>query len=297
MAKRNKRKFKALYLRRITQLIVLTGIILIPLYSQNPLSWSPSRIVLGHLPPPRVSPVTGDTWVFSFKNFTLIHPLAFLDQLVSTKAVYVPLLSALVIPLAITLILGRVFCSWLCPMGFIFEMNQRINTLLKGIGLNLNFKIKDYSLIIFAILLVTGFFFALPILSIFDPPHLLGREFMFLFTHQEISITGGLFILLILLLEAFTVKRLWCKRLCPSGGGLSLLGSKRILHIQMDSEACTGCESCNEACPYDLKPMGLAEGKDIDWFKCDNCGLCRDVCPTSALSYQLGRRKTSMNKT
>ncbi len=291
MTERKGKKLKALYLRRIVQFIVLAGIILIPFYSQNPMQWSPSRIVLGHLPPPRVSPVTGDTWSISIGNITFIHPLALIDYIVSSKKLYLPLIAAVILPLAITLILGRVFCSWICPMGFIFELNQKINNLLKKIGVKVNFNIKDYRYIFFSILLITAFFFAIPALSVFDPPHILGREFMFIFTHHQISLTGILFIGVFLFVEAFSVKRLWCSKLCPSGGGLSLLSAKRILHIRMDKTLCIKCSKCDDACPYDLNPMRLSENGQIDWLKCDNCGLCRDVCPTSAISYHLGIRK------
>ncbi len=286
-----RKKLKALYIRRLVQLIVLAGIILIPFYSQNPYQWSPSRIVLGHLPPPRVLPVSGDTWAISFGNFTLIHPLAFVDYIVSTKSIYLPLIGAVVIPLVLTLLLGRIFCSWLCPMGFIFELNQKINNLMGRIGLRWSFRIRDYRFVFFTILLIAAFFFAIPALSVFDPPHILAREFMFIFTHHQVSLTGTLFILIFLLIEAFSVKRLWCNRLCPSGGGLSLLGAKRVLNIRMDKELCIKCGKCDDACPYDLKPMMLSEDREIDWLKCDNCGLCRDVCPVSAISYHLGMRK------
>ncbi len=282
------KKLKALYLRRIIQLSVLTGIILIPLYSQNPMQWSPSRIVLGHLPPPRVSPVTGDTWAISFGNFNLIHPLAFIDYIISAKRIYIPLVVAVMLPLAITLLFGRVFCSWLCPMGLIFELNQKVNRLMEKIGLQVSFNMKDYRYIFFTILLIIAFFFAIPALSVFDPPHILGREFMFIFTHHQFSLTGAVFIFAFLFIEAFSIKRLWCSKLCPSGGGLSILSAKRMLNIRMDKTLCIRCSKCDDACPYDLKPMMLSEDRQIDWLKCDNCGLCRDVCPTSAISYHIG---------
>jgi formate hydrogenlyase subunit 6/NADH:ubiquinone oxidoreductase subunit I len=59
----------------------------------------------------------------------------------------------------------------------------------------------------------------------------------------------------------------------------------------MDKEACIKCSKCDEACPYYLEPMKLADDGNFDWAKCENCGLCRDECPTAAIKYDLGIRR------
>ena len=132
-----------------------------------------------------------------------------------------------------------------------------------------------------------GFIFAVPLISVFDPPHVFGRELMYLFTHNAVSMSGMGILAGILVFETFSTSRVWCNYVCPSGGGLSILGTKRLLHIGMDKDACILCEKCDEVCPYRLEPMRLAKGKRFDWEKCDNCGLCRDVCPSRAITYKL----------
>ncbi len=51
----------------------------------------------------------------------------------------------------------------------------------------------------------------------------------------------------------------------------------------VDSQKCTGCESCLDACPLDAIEM-----KDdlavIDADTCGDCGACVDVCPVEAIS-------------
>ncbi len=286
MAEGKRHRFRIKPPRRLVQLGVIVVLIGVPFYTQNPLEWSPSRIVLGHLPKPRVFPLSGDTWSFSIGGFTLTHPVAFIEEVLSSKVVYQPLLISALIPLVLTLVLGRVFCSWLCPVGFLLELNQKVNSLFRRAGLHLRVRIKDLRYTILALALVLVFFFAFPILSIFDPPHLFGRELMYIFTHGAVSLSGAGLLLGIFLLDLFFAPRVWCRSLCPSGGALSLLGARRLWRIRMDAGRCTHCGYCDEACPYGLEPMGLAEAKGFDWLKCDNCGLCRDVCPTGALSYR-----------
>ena len=52
----------------------------------------------------------------------LISPLEGLESLLISQQVYVPALIAMAIPLLIAVLLGRVFCSWVCPISFLAEM-------------------------------------------------------------------------------------------------------------------------------------------------------------------------------
>ena len=282
-------RFKVLYLRRTIQVITLMVLVTVAYLSSNPHDWSPSRIVLGHIPPPRVLPVSGDTWAFKAYNFKLVHPVAFTEEVLSAKRIYLPLVFAVAVPLSITLVFGRVFCSFFCPAGFVMEANQKLNKFIKKTGLHWTLSVRDLRLTILVMALVFAFVLSVPIVSLFDPPHIIGRELIYLFTHHSLSLSGAGFILAVLLIEAFLTPRLWCNSFCPSGGGLSLLGNKRLLKIKMNKKACILCERCNNICPYRLEPMSLATDKEFDWTKCDNCGLCRDVCPTRAISYRIGR--------
>ncbi len=285
------RVIKVTPLRRVVQLVVFGVIILTAYVTANPFEWSPSRIVLGHLPPPSVLPVSGDTWVYTIGGFRLVHPMALIDGIFAMKVFYIPLLIGVVIPLITTILLGRVFCSWLCPFGFLLELNQKAHNSLKMVGLKREIKIPDIRNLFLIIILTLSFFLYTPVLSAIDPPHMLGREFMYLFTHHSLSVTGLSILLGIILFEGLFSQRGWCGSLCPAGGGLSLLGAKRVLRIELDSELCTECSKCNEVCPYSLAPMRLKEDtSNFDWTKCDNCGLCRDVCPTGAIRYKLKGR-------
>lgn len=284
--KSSKYKFKVLYLRRLTQIGILISLILIAYLSSNPYHWSPSRIALRTLPPPKVIPVSGDTWAFKIGNFSFVHPVAFIEELLAFKKLYLPLLKAMIIPFLITLILGRVFCSFMCPAGFIFELTHNIRKRFKKTNLEKTSSFKDYRFLLLGISFIFSIILSIPIISIFDPPHIIGREFMYFFAHHQISLSGTGFILILIIIEIFIFSRLWCNYFCPSGGCLSLIGKKRLLKIKMEKTKCIHCGKCDEVCPYYLFPMKLAENKPFDWTKCDNCGLCRDVCPAGAISYK-----------
>ncbi len=283
-------------LRRLCQLAVLAVLVFVPWLSRNPHAWAPSRIVLGQMPQPTLVPVSGDTWAFELFDFRLVHPLAFVENWLAAKTLYLPMLSAALLPLAMTMLLGRVFCSWLCPVGLFLEWNERLGQWLARRtgwqGRRLASTLPDMRYAFLALCLALAFFFAMPVVSLFDPPHALGRELMYGFTHGEVSRLGVGLLIGIVLLDLVLVRRAWCRLFCPSGGALGLLGRWRVWRIAMTAERCTHCQACDAACPYALMPMSLLDdGRRFDWTTCDNCGRCRDVCPTGALGYRFGGQR------
>lgn len=284
-------RFRIKPYRLIVQLAVLVILVLVPVSSRNPVDWAPSRIVLGQMPEPSLFNFSGDTWSFSLGSFQLSHPLAFLDAWVSSSVIYLPLLVSALIPLALTLVLGRVFCSWLCPVGFLLELNMNIRKVMQKHGIGWTRGMADIRYPVLAVCLFMALFLAVPVLSLVDPPHTLGRELMNFFTHHTFTLTGSGFLLGLLLLDTFIASRTCCSKLCPSGGGLSLLGKYRLLRIKLLVDQCIECGRCDEICPYQLAPMNLAQEKKFNWTKCDNCGLCRDACPAGAIEYSYGTAK------
>lgn len=268
--------------RRIIQISVLVLLIAIPLCTQNSSNLAPFLVTQGYWPDPTVANVFGDTWSFELSGFQITNPVALLDFVVSSKEFQYGLFLSALIPLLMTILLGRVFCSWMCPIGFILELTAGIRRSVAD-----NFRIKDCRYWILLAALALGFIFSIPLISIFDAPHLLGRELMLLFTHQEPNAVGLCFLLLIILFEIFFVSRAWCRYFCPSGGCLSLLGMHRILQITNDVSKCNGCNKCRNVCPYGLPPDEIGSYAKIRRSTCDNCGLCKDICPKAAISFQI----------
>jgi len=54
---------------------------------------------------------------------------------------------------------------------------------------------------------------------------------------------------------------------------------------KVDSEKCTGCESCVEDCPSEAIKM-VNEKAEIDGDICIDCGVCVDTCPVEAISME-----------
>ena len=96
---------------------------------------------------------------------------------------------------------------------------------------------------------------------------------------------------LILVIE-LVVLRKWCSRFCPLGALFSLLSlPNRFVKPQVNHQKCNRaagitCSVCTEVCPELLDPHYTSS-----MHECSKCGLCRDQCPTGAISFALMPRK------
>jgi 4Fe-4S ferredoxin len=84
--------------------------------------------------------------------------------------------------------------------------------------------------------------------------------------------------------------------------GINVIQEQRLLqqvnHLVLNSEICTGCGICVEACPEEAIALGLvgatrrgaveyAAPVDIDEVKCSYCGVCVIMCPFNALTLKI----------
>ncbi len=54
---------------------------------------------------------------------------------------------------------------------------------------------------------------------------------------------------------------------------------------KVNSEKCTGCESCVEECPSEA--ISMVDGKAVvDADTCVDCGACVEACPAEAISME-----------
>jgi len=226
--------------------------------------------------------VIGTFYSMSLGNLDIVDPALMLQHILLTKEIYFPMLLAGVIPLIITLLFGKVFCSWICPFNLFAEFTDELRKIIRPAttkGFNKNPKPHYYWLVygfIVTIVAISG----LPIITLISFPGLLSgqiADFVF-FGTLGIEIIA---IVIILLIEIFLKPRFWCKYACPVGATLGLLRSKHTLTIQYNAQICTeNCpidkkkkSICNNACPIELNPRQFRI-----YPYCTNCGECISAC-------------------
>ena len=120
----------------------------------------------------------GSTWSFELFGVTLTDPLAALESAAASRSLRWVLLAGALIPLLGTLLLGRVFCSWICPAGFLFELSGKLRKVLRVLELKPgNVRLwHGNKFVILAVGLAVSFVVGLPLLGYLYPPALVGRE-------------------------------------------------------------------------------------------------------------------------
>ncbi|WP_456434295.1 4Fe-4S binding protein [Thermosulfuriphilus sp.] len=214
-----------------------------------------------------------------------VSPLEGLESILVSKTVYLPLVIGMAIPILVSLFLGRVFCSWICPVTFLSESIERLWRFLSRRRIRdrliLPRRIFWFSLIIE--LLVTMVLGA-PLFVFLSPPGLIGREIMRAVFFHRLG-PEGLIVVLVILGNLLT-RRLFCRYFCPLGALLAFLGSRRKLTIIQDHGTCKACSRCDQVCPLGLSP---SQGEALSPY-CWNCGKCLEACPRGSLTFRWGSK-------
>lgn len=211
-----------------------------------------------------------------------VSPLEGLESLLIAKSLYLPSLIGMIIPMLIAFFLGRVFCSWLCPISFLLELFDRARRLLSGKPFLRNKLLVARKLLWFTLMaeLIISLVLGAPLFVFLSPPGLIGREIMMAVFFGKLALEGVL-VILVILLDLLT-RRFFCRTFCPLGGLLAFLGRKRSLRVHLRATDCAACGRCTKVCPMGLKPD---EGEGLSAY-CWNCGECVDVCDHSALKFR-----------
>jgi len=239
----------------------------------------------------------GGPWSIEIGSISMTDPLAGAESIAASKRVRRVLLVGLLLPVVATVVLGRVFCAWICPMGFIFECTDKLRRVLRWLEIRPR-NVRASRTLKYGLLaagLLVAFVLSTAVLGHVYPPAMLGRELHALvfaiFDRAEIGRRGlwigGLgwataALALIVLVEVSVSRRWWCRYVCPGGALYSLLGAARPVRVTLRADACTQCARCVRACPMGLNPM-----LDQMGMECDSCGECLASCQDDALGYEL----------
>lgn len=220
-----------------------------------------------------------------------VGPLSMGDPLLalSPQAWGLPLLASILLPLGLTLLVGRYFCGWICPTGFLSELLSGLRRRIVARGVRLpEWRLGGWGR--YLLLALGAAYAVLTGVSVFPwiyPPAVLGREVFAAIAWSQVGL-GLTFLLALAAAELLVAPRVWCHSLCPGGALYALIARFRLLRIRRDAQACVSCQTCVQVCPFAQSPMTDRIGPD-----CTACGVCIQSCPTQALAIGLPRREVT----
>jgi MauM/NapG family ferredoxin protein len=231
------------------------------------------------------------------------------------------------VPLILTLILGRFFCGWICPFGALQQFFSWLGARRKENKIVLSHKSLGWKYLLLIVLLTTSLFatqwlgwldpFSLLTRSssvalvpganflvqhtlqseaqnrgwvgkIVKPLYDLSRNFLLTVRQRTFLQTSAIGMLFLgLLLLNLYRRRFFCNFLCPLGALYGWLAKYSLIHLPLNQN-CTSCNACAAHCTYYGGPF-----KDYLKSECLVCLNCLSDCPFAAIDvrWQLPRAK------
>ncbi|MGA3162346.1 MAG: 4Fe-4S binding protein [Terracidiphilus sp.] len=189
--------------------------------------------------------------------------------------------------LALTLVMGKGWCSYACFFGGIEEGVASIPTRAKIRKLDPRLRYVPWAVLLAMVLLS---------LALFEPAYC-----MWLCPFKAVTeyvaarnllglVQNIIFILLfaglVVVLPFLTKKRTQCSWFCPFGAFQSIFNKISIFEMKIDQSRCHPCLLCQNACPnLSLSKESIARGETL--LSCMKCGACVDVCPRQAMVWHI----------
>ena len=227
----------------------------------------------------------GLPWAGRVFGLDTVDPMLVAGQVVGAGGVSAGLWLSLLVPLGLALVLGKVFCSHLCPMRLTFELGERVRAGLLRLGVPLlAWRSADRfgGWVLAGGLLATVL--AGPAIWLFVLPYVsLSASIFLAITTGALSVLASV-VLFWFLVDVMLAPGYFCHNVCPTGFVLEQFGRLARFRVRKDeTEPCpASCNQCEQSCPYSLRPK-----ENLPMSACDRCGRCVSACPSNKLSRGL----------
>lgn len=205
----------------------------------------------------------------------------------------------------LTFLSGRIYCSFICPLGFSQDIFIRMGKRIRKTGYSRPHHLLFYTLLSISLLsfAISGTAFILWL----DPFSTFGRFVTYALSYPLIEINNGLAALLlkknifslhtiditpstaglifsisifcIIATMSFFKGRLYCNTICPVGAALSIISRLSLFRIRINRDSCILCGKCEKLCK-----SGCIDHRKghVDTARCVACFNCVSCCPNGS---------------
>lgn len=252
------------------------------------------------------------TWLLVDFTGTAHVYLGWMAKIQFLPAVIAMNVGALIFIIALTLLLGRIYCSIICPLGVMQDVIAWFRKKKNKYSYS-----EPKEILRPAILALTGFLLTTNLAwvvgliapystygrivgTVFAPLYKLANNGLAMiaehydsYAFYEVDVWMKSIPALIAALAAWIIigvlawrgGRTWCNTICPVGTFLGILSKHSILKVRVDTNLCNSCRKCERNCKASCINVKTHE---IDYSRCVVCGDCIEMCNKKAL--KLGPR-------
>ena len=267
-----------------------------------------------------------DEIAYAVNIFFRLDPLLATATALAGRTIIGLMLPAL-LTVGLSLLFGRAFCGWFCPLGTLLDFSHRfLKPRQKPVSNPWISRSTKFYLLFF---ILAGAFFGLPLVGILDPFSLLVRGLsltlypalnlastsLFTFTYQQApewvnAVSEPLYsglkyavlpfhqkyydlallsltMLVLVFLLELLERRFFCKKICPLGALLAVLANFSRLRGHGGNN-CANCTTCQDICRMEAIDLN----RKISAHECNLCLDCLDACPGNKISFHWSGPKT-----
>lgn len=219
----------------------------------------------------------------------------------------------------LTLVLGRFFCGWVCPMGTLIDWTGAVNR-NKSMAADKSARRCKWVKFILLAVIAAGALAGVQLAWWLDPEMITARvvsmglipsatsflDGVCQFLIQKLGLYGGfydfyrvmkegilgvnvhffssslvtVFFFILILFISLLISRFWCRVLCPLGAFYAVNAARPLLRRQVSG--CTHCGRCQKACPTGA----IDQGGRYSSAECVLCMECVYACPHQSTAFQ-----------
>ena len=172
------------------------------------------------------------------------------------------------------ILLGPVFCGWICPLGslgeWLYALRRRFNRASMEPPAVLARQLTWGRLAVFVLVLFMSWKTKSIWFEEIDP-------YKAIF-HMNVESISAVVLIVGFVLLSLLVERAWCRWLCPLGIFNGLVGKMALVKIRRNKASCIHCGACSKACPARI---GVAEVEEVSDSRCLGCQRCIEACPVA----------------
>ena len=194
---------------------------------------------------------------------------------------------------ALTLLVGRVYCSVICPLGVMQDIISWISGRRKKKKSRFSYSVEKkwlrYGILVaFFVAFIAGLG---PVVALLAPYSSYGRMVASVVSPSlsPVAIVAGVTFIIVAIL-AWMGGRTYCNTICPMGTILGFFARFALFRPMIDTSKCNSCKLCAKKCKASCID---AKNHRIDYSRCVACMDCMNNCKHGALTLSYAYDKNS----